>query len=68
MNKTSDSKNYKDLNAELSEVLARLEDNEPNIDQLIKDYERGQQLIEEMEKYLEGAKVKITKLKTGHAK
>jgi len=55
-------KRYQVLNAELDKVLAQLQSGELDIDEATKAYERGMELVEELEKYLQTAENKIRKL------
>lgn len=54
---------FKELNDELEEILADLQSGDQDVDEVIKKYERGIELIEKLEKYLSDATNKITKVK-----
>lgn len=56
-------KSYKQMQAELDDVLARIQNEELDVEEAIKLYEQGEQLIVELEKYLKTAENKISKLK-----
>lgn len=57
-------KSYKDLQAELSEVLDAFERSaHEDVDELLADYEKGTKLIAELEAYLSEAEVKLSKIK-----
>lgn len=60
MPKTED---YRSLQDELDTILSSLQQSELDIDEAVKLYERGQQVIQQLEKYLKTAENKITKLK-----
>lgn len=55
-------KSYKELEAELHEVLDRVEHADyDELDTLLKDYDTGKKLIAELQKRLDTAKNNITK-------
>lgn len=54
---------YQSLNAELNEVLEVLQSSDLDIDKAVASYERGMQLIEQLELQLKSAENKITKIK-----
>lgn len=62
MPKTDD--NYDEMSEELSDIIQSLQSGESNLDQSVKKYERGIELISKLEKYLKEVENKITKLKT----
>jgi exodeoxyribonuclease VII small subunit len=51
--------NYKAMTQELQVLLADMQAEDLDVDDAIKKYERGQQLITELEEYLETAENKI---------
>lgn len=55
---------YITLKAELDEVLFKLQNAELDVDQAVKLYQQGQQLITELEDYLKQKDNEIKKLKT----
>jgi exodeoxyribonuclease VII small subunit len=57
------TKDYQALSLELDEVLAKLQQSNVRVDEAVKLYEQGLQLIELLEKHLEQAENKIEKLK-----
>ena len=59
----SDSKSYRVLNEELEEVIQNLQSSNLDVDDVIKQYQKGISLVETMDKYLKSAKNKITKIK-----
>lgn len=54
---------YHQLKAELDEVLARLQQDDIDIDEAMKLHEQGTKLVAELETYLKTAENKITKHK-----
>lgn len=57
------TKDYKNLQAELDELLQQLQSDDVDIDQATALYERGQKLVAEIRTYLQQTENKITKLK-----
>jgi exodeoxyribonuclease VII small subunit len=54
---------YKELETKLSEVLSRVEhESYDELDDLLKDYEIGMKLIDELQKKLETAKNSVKKV------
>lgn len=59
-----DSKSYKQLEQELNEVLGRVESGSyDEIDELLKDYEKGMAIANQLEEKLKTAKNTIIKIK-----
>lgn len=56
-------KTYKQLQAELDDVLEGIQSEELDVEEAIKLYEQGEKLIRELETYLKTAENKIKKLK-----
>jgi exodeoxyribonuclease VII small subunit len=55
---------YKELSAELDEVLAKLQSaTDLDVDEAVKAYERGMEIAKELESYLKEAENKVTKIK-----
>lgn len=52
---------YRELNNELEAILASLEANELEIDEAIKQYQRGTEIVEQLQKYLKTAENKVKK-------
>ncbi len=50
---------YRELSAQLDEVLAKLQDPELDVDGAARLYEKGLQLISDLEKHLEQAETNI---------
>lgn len=59
---SSQKKSFKDLSAELEEVLNWFESDEIDLDKAVEQYEKGAKLIAEIEKRIAAAEAKITKL------
>ena len=55
--------NYKSLNAELDEVLSKLQSEDLDVDEAVKLYERGMAITKELEMYLKQAENKVSKIK-----
>ncbi len=55
--------NYQEMAAELDTILESLQTSDMDIDQAVKAYEQGMQLVKELEEYLHQAENKITKVK-----
>ena len=56
-------KTYAQLESELSDVMHRIESADyEDLDQLLKDYDSGTAIINELEKKLKSAKTKITQV------
>ena len=53
---------YRKLNDELDAILERLQSGELSIDEAMPAYERGMQLVKELEAYLQQADNRITEL------
>jgi len=60
--KRASANEYRALSAELDELLLKLQSGELEIDEAIKCYERGSQIIEQLQAYLKTAENKITKV------
>ncbi|HYF96700.1 MAG TPA: exodeoxyribonuclease VII small subunit [Patescibacteria group bacterium] len=56
-------KTYAELKEELEAILMQLESNTDDIDKAIEQYKKGQEILAEIEKYLEKTKAKIDTLK-----
>ncbi|MCA9346242.1 exodeoxyribonuclease VII small subunit [Candidatus Saccharibacteria bacterium] len=56
-------KSYKQIEAELSQILSRIESgNYDDLDMIIKDYDAGKKLIAELQKRIDTAKNRIKKV------
>lgn len=58
-------KTYQSLSAELDAVLAKLQDPDVQVDEAVTLYEQGVKLVAQLEKHLQAAENKLTKLKRG---
>lgn len=55
--------NYRALNEELESILDKLQTGELDIDQALLSYERGMEVLKELENYLKTAENQVIKLK-----
>ena len=55
--------NYQDLKQQLDDILARLQDDELDIDEAMKLYRQGQKVVAALEAYLAKTKQQIPKSK-----
>jgi exodeoxyribonuclease VII small subunit len=53
---------YAELQRELDSILERLQHDEVDIDAAVKSYERGMEIVKELEAHLKAAENKVTKL------
>jgi exodeoxyribonuclease VII small subunit len=53
---------YAELQRELDDILERLQRDEVDIDAATKSYERGMEIVKELEMHLAAAENKVTKL------
>lgn len=60
---TTAKKNYQTMSAELDTILVSLQTGELDIDEATKAYERGIQLVGQLEKYLKTAENKVISIK-----
>ena len=60
---SSPKKSYSEMSEELESILSILQQGDLDVEDAINQYERGIELTHELEKYLETAENKITKLK-----
>jgi exodeoxyribonuclease VII small subunit len=59
----SSKKNYQDLEAELQDILDWFESDSFDVDEAVKKYQRGLELIQELETYLSTAENTVRELK-----
>ncbi len=57
-----EQKSYKQLKAELDEVLSWFEQDDIDIDLALKQYQKASELIVKLEKLIESASLEVTKL------
>jgi len=57
--------NYHALNAELETILADLQAGDLEIDEAVEKYQRGMEIVEQIQTYLKEAENKVKKVKTG---
>ncbi|MGE9291289.1 MAG: exodeoxyribonuclease VII small subunit [Puniceicoccales bacterium] len=64
MSKTDTEKfSYEEAYSQLQEIVSRLEEDEPALDELVKDYERGMKLLKTCQKRLNEAALRIEKVR-----
>lgn len=54
---------YKTLSNELDQILEQLESTDLDIEEALSKYQRGMEIVEQLEDYLKTAENKVTKLK-----
>lgn len=60
---TTKKQDYQALSQELDTIMSELQRDDLNVDDALKHYERGLELVKQLEQYLESAENKITELK-----
>jgi exodeoxyribonuclease VII small subunit len=63
MPKTADEINYRELSSELDTIVAQLEDSDIDVDEALKRYERGMEIVDKLEAYLKTAQNEVKKIK-----
>ena len=58
----SNQKSYRQLNEELETVISKLQSSDLDVDEVISEYQKGIELVKELEKYLKNAQNKVVKL------
>ena len=59
---TARQRSYRQMDEDLSKLMAWFESEDVDLDEALVKYEQASKLIDQMEKYLEVAKIKITKI------
>jgi exodeoxyribonuclease VII small subunit len=59
----SNAKNYAELEAELQAIITWFEGDNFDVDQAVRKYERGLELVKQLEKYLGAAENTVRQLK-----
>lgn len=59
---------YQSLSAELDEVMAKLQADDISVDDAVASYERGIELVNELQTYLQEAENKVEKIKASFDK
>lgn len=59
----STKKSYQDLETELQEIIAWFESDNFDVDEAVQKYQRGQELLKELELYLKTAENTVSELK-----
>lgn len=68
MTKTTGKPNYESLKAELDEVLIALQQEDLDVDKALEHYQRGLELVQDLEIYLATAENKVKELKAKFSK
>lgn len=55
--------NYKALRAELEDIMHQLDDDQLDVDEVTKLYQRGMEIVKQLEDYLKTAENKVKKVK-----
>jgi exodeoxyribonuclease VII small subunit len=63
-----DNIDYKDLKLELDNLLSELQRDDLDIDEALKVYARGQEIIKVLEDYLKNAENSVTELKAKYSR
>lgn len=63
MSKGKDQPTYAALNAKLEAVMAELQREDLDIDEALQQYQRGLELVQQLEAYLDGAEHRLQELK-----
>lgn len=63
MAKTKDQVNYQELKAELDEIMLSLQQEDLDVDKALDHYQRGLELVQQLESYLKDAENKIIEIK-----
>ncbi len=56
-------KSYRELSTELDALMTELQSGELDIDEAVKKYQRGMEIVKELQKYLKEAENKVKKVK-----
>ena len=59
---TARQRSYRQMDEDLSKLMAWFESEDVDLDEALVKYEQAAKLIDQMEKYLKVAKIKITKI------
>lgn len=60
--KATTSKSYRQLSAELADIMAWFESGDVDLDEALNNYKKAMGLIDELERYLKHAENQVTKL------
>lgn len=64
----SEPTNYRKLNDQLEVIIEKLQSDDLDVDETIKEYQKGIEIVDELEKYLDTARNKITKISQNNTK
>ena len=56
------TKKYEEINAELEQIIVSLQSGDNGLDESVKKYQRGTELVAELEKYLKEIKNKVSQI------
>lgn len=59
---------YHELQTELDEIMAKLQREDIDVDEALKAYERGLNIVKELEQYLAGAENRVREIKAKFGK
>lgn len=59
--------NYQQLQAELNEIMSRLQREDTDVEEALKDYERGLAIVKELEQYLANAENRVREIKAKYS-
>jgi exodeoxyribonuclease VII small subunit len=57
------TQSYQKMSAELNALLTELQSGDLDIDEAVKKYQRGMEIVKELQKYLKDAENKVKKVK-----
>ncbi|MFP4352379.1 MAG: exodeoxyribonuclease VII small subunit [Puniceicoccaceae bacterium] len=63
--KETEEPSYEDAYRQLEEIVSRLEEDEPTLDELVKDYEKGMGLLKTCHRHLNEAALRIERVRAG---
>lgn len=66
MAKTTQSASYAELSQELAEVMARLEQGDLDIDEAVQSYDRGLQIVKQLEALLLKSENRVSQLRASY--
>lgn len=63
MSKPKQELNYQELKSELDDIMLSLQQDDMDVDKALAQYQRGLELVQQLEGYLKQAENKITEIK-----
>jgi exodeoxyribonuclease VII small subunit len=61
--KSKDEVNYQELKSELDQIMLSLQEEDLDVDKALEHYQRGLELVQQLETYLKDAENKIIEIK-----